>query len=263
MSEQDRDMKDEYDSESAFVDKNLKRYAEAAYEQIAHTFLGENADTLRERFEIVMRRGADQSGNIIPTAIYDAAKDGITLIVEPEPVIEYASNLTDEINHEVEEADMARVLVGSGVARTILGYKTAYSDLTGTANRQRYMELICSKEHLWEETATFDDTYGTNLRLAVERMGDDQIPRVNMLRFAIGASLRYMSDVPQLQRALVDRQREELINLEAGRDSNLRLNVAWLMTDNAYRIYDDCLPEIEFAFSFPMSPAEEQQFIDY
>ena len=253
----------EGDGERAFVESTLRQYSFIAYDQIAPVFIGDESHDLRERFKVEVVQDENQDRDCVPVARYTPNKKAISLIIDADIVMNYASELTDEMHHDVEEADVARILIGAGVARTILGYKTTSADITTEAKRNRYMELLCSKTRLWDEADLFDAEYDTNLRQAVERLGDEQISQINFLRFAFGASLRYMSDVSQLQQSLVKRQREELALLESGRAATLRFNLGWLDSANAFAIYDDELPEIEFASSFPMSPAEEQEFIDY
>lgn len=248
--------------ERVFEHEQLIEYAENALEQLAPIFLGENTGELLDHLSVELRL-TDQQGAIVPTARFDSISRKLAIIIEPETVLGYADDLADEINHGIETADIAHMLVGAGVARTILGWKTTGAGLHSAKTADLYKELICKKDYLWEEVSKYDDIYGTDLRRAVERLGDAQTLRVNWMRFSIGASLRHTSDIPQLQHSFVEHLRTELIEKENVRANDLHLNLGWLEADSAFALYDDNTPEIELAFSFPMSPAEEQRFLDY
>jgi hypothetical protein len=248
--------------EKFYIQEQLLEYAEAALTQLAPIFLGDNTGELLDHLSIKLRLN-DQKMSMIPTAQFDIETRNLEIIIEPEAVMEGAEELADEINHDIGRADVARMLVSTGVARTILGWKTSASGLDNEKTADIYKELICNKDYLWEEAARLDDTKDTNLRRAVERLGDAQIMRINFMRFAIGASLRLTSDVPDLQQAFVHHMRDELSEKENLRSKELEMMLGWLEADNAFRIYDENTPEIELAFSFPMTPAEEQRFLDY
>lgn len=250
------------DSEKTFEHEQLICFAEHALDQIAPVFLGDKVSMLRDHlsFEI---RNEKAKGNIIPTASYSNQTGRLEIIIEPDSIMSYAEEVADEINHGIEEADIAKMLVGAGVARTVLGWKTIGSGLHDPQAVENYKELICKRDYLWEAVSEYDDTEHTNIRAVVERLGDDQLQRVNWLRFSIGASLRYTSDNTQLQQAFVKYLRTELLQKENERKNDLEFNLGWLETDSAFAMYDDQTPEIELAFSFPMSPAEEQRFLDY
>lgn len=248
--------------EQLFEQEQLLRYAENAFNHIAPVFLGDKAEEMREHLSYEIRR-QDLRGTIVPTASFNNQTRILSVIVEPDTIMAYADEIADEINHGIEEADIARLLVGAGVARTILGWKTMGTGLHDPKEADRYKELICKRDYLWEEVSQYDDANQTNIRAAVERLGDDQLLRVNWLRFSIGASLRHTSDASQLQQAFVKYLQAELMQKENERKNDLHFNLGWLETDSAFDLYDDQTPEIELAFSFPMSPAEEQRFLDY
>lgn len=250
------------EGERLFEQQQLIRYAEDSLEELAPIYLGENTGVLLDHLSIKLRL-EDQQGALIPTAYFNSCSHKLEIIVEPDSIMGYAEELADEINHGIGQADVARVLVGAGVARTILGWKTTGAGLSNEQTADLYKELICMKDYLWEEVSRFDDKQGTNVRKAVERLGDGQTMRVNFLRFGTGASLRLTSEVPELQQAFVYHMREELSEKESLRAKELKMNLGWLEADSAFRIYDDDTPEYELAFSFPMTPAEEQRFLDY
>lgn len=249
-------------AEIAFEHDQLRQFAEVAFEHIAPIFLGDNVDTLREHISFGIRTNTER-GNIIPTASYDGQSNNLAVIIEPESIMEYAVEVADEINHGIEEGDISKLLVGAGVARTILGWKTLGAGLDDPMSVDNYRELICKRDYLWDAVSEYDDVNETNLRAVVERLGDGQLQRVNWLRFSIGASLRYTTDITQLQQAFVSYLTTELMQKENERKNDLEFNLGWLETESAFAIYDDQTPEIELAFSFPMSPAEEQRFLDY
>ncbi len=249
-------------SDQQFEQEQLIYYAHHAFDHISPVFLGEKAEELQEHLSIEMRTDKIK-GNIIPSASYKNQTKALTLIIEPESIMVYAEEIADEINHGIEEADITRMLVGAGVARTVLGWKTIGAGLHDPKVADRYKEKMCDRSNLWDEVSEHDDVYSTNLRAVVERLGDEQLQRVNWLRFSIGASLRYTSDTTQLQQAFVQHLKTELQKKEYDRKNELGFNFGWLETDSAFAIYDDQTPEIELAFSFPMSPAEEQRFLDY
>lgn len=250
------------DIEKLYVQEQLVEYAETALAQLAPVFLGDNTGELLDHLSIRLRL-TEQQMSMIPTARFDDCTGNLEIILEPEAIMEGAEELADEINHGIGQADVAKMLVSVGVAKTILGWKTTAAGLNNEKTANNYKELICNKDYLWEEVCRLDDAKDTNLRRAVERLGDAQTMRINFMRFAIGASLRLSSDVPDLQQAFVYHMREELSEKENLRSKELEMMLGWLEAESAFRIYDENTPEIELAFSFPMTPAEEQRFLDY
>lgn len=250
------------EAESDFQHEQTLMIGQAALDKMADIFLGVPATEVADRFSFRLR-SEERKGAFIPGAHYDHPTGKITVIIEPESVEEYADDISDEVNDGVESGDIVRVLIGAGVAKAILGWRTSQLGLDDEGAFRRHKEVICQKSDLWEAAAKFDDLHSSNIRRAVERLGDDELMRINWLRFSLGASLRYMSDVPNLQNSMVEHMQKELLSEETTRAIELQYNLGWQEPESAFANYDSKVPFIELAFSFPMSPSEEQKFMEF
>lgn len=250
-----------HNPESQFIIDQQVTHANQAFDVLAPQFLGDDeARVWSERFTIVMVND-NPKGEPIPTVRYDTRTDSLSVRIEPESVLSYAEEITAEQEDSMEPADIVRFLIGAGVARAILAKRAL--PLQGTDQvdplRRQIQEALCDRTQLWEAADIYDDEEGTNLRCRVEKLNDEQITRINTLRFAFGASLTYLSDTLDLQIHMTDQFREKLVEIEEGRALDLRTALALLDSETAYRVYDDAAPEILYALSFPMTPSEELQ----
>lgn len=252
------------EAEREYERAQLLGYADEALTELAPKYLGDEGAVLRNMLTVKIRE-EDERGEAVPLTEYNRCSKQLIMHIEPNSTLEYAAEMQDDINHGVEAADIAKILVGAGIARCIVGWKASKSMGTTEEQQNRYKELLCSKEELWRACDAFDDQMEpedqaqVKLRRVVERLGDGQIIRINVLRFAFGASLTHLSDSMSLQQNMVEHMRSTLIDTEKQRQANLRFNIAWLERGSAFAIYDDATPELELAFSFPMTPGEELQ----
>lgn len=240
-----------------FEKQQLLSYAHQALKELAPIYLGDEYEVFQDALNFEISDVEDEGAEPVPLTRYDSPTKPLALRIVPAIVMEYAENLQDEVGHEAEAADIAKILVGAGVARSIAGWRATKSELTNEEKRNAFKELLCQKSELWTACADLDDKHGTELHKAVERLGDAQMIRINILRFALGASLTHLCDSIQLQRSIVEHMQEELIEVEVHRQVNLDLFMSWLDAKSAFAMYDDTMPELELAFSFPMSPGEE------
>lgn len=233
--------------------------AETSLKKLGHIYLGQEWVELQQSLKFEIRSGEGEQGQIVPLTRFDGRNNQLAMIIEPETIVDYAEQLEDEVNHGVEVGDIVKLLIGAGVARCIAGWKATKARLSQEQQADDFKELLCRKDELWAAADVFDtETERTVLRSAVERLGDGQIIRVNILRFAFGAALNHLFEPMDLQQLIIKHTREELMEKELLRQKELTFNLSWLTSDSAFSIYDDSTPELELALSFPMTPGEER-----
>lgn len=247
------------------AEKQLERLQEGEFEAYAHTaldelaelFLGDEADELKHRL-LVNINDRYLTGSVLPTIAYDMSCEAFMLNIEPTSISEYASEQIDEkVDEDVTVADLSKLLVGAGVARAILASKAAVLTRADLESKHRYHEKICQIGYLWEAVATYDDEHETSLLGVLERLGDTTTPQINVVRFAMGASLNYLTDIRSLQTKVPELFQSDLVTVETARETSLVYNLSILEGESAFEIYDGALPTMLWGLSFPMSPAEE------
>lgn len=151
-----------------------------------------------------------------------------------------------------------RVLIGAGVARCVIGWKLLpikyKHDFQGTEQLQSRLQdrtgLLSYAEH-------FDMSQGTDLETTLQRLPDDRIATINIMRFAVGASLTYSYEGINWQQQwapLIQRELKAALDL---RRMNLATALAIFEPDSAFTLYDDNAPDLFIALSFPMTQGEE------
>lgn len=244
--------------ERAFIKEQIADIANKSLEVLGPLYLDDQWESLRGslRYEIVDPN--NERGNVVPTVKWSSKDSAFILEIEPETILNFSEEISDMAGDEVMTSDVTRLLVGAGVARCILAWKTLPIGLVGDEKTKRhYQDLLCQGEPVWSAASKFDEENGTNLQMAVERLGDKRMPRVNVLRFCIGASLTHLSNVVNLQIVIPTHMQQELLIQEQARARELSIASAILDRENAFELYDDAVPDMLIAFSFPMSPAEE------
>lgn len=246
------------DHEARFTVEHLLEMGKRAAEVLGPIYLGEaDSEKLCAMLEPEIYEG-EPHGNVVPTLLYNSKTKKLHFRVELETMLQFAEQTAEELDNGVASADIVRLLLGAGVARSILAWKALpLRSLEDSPQRRKYQEQLCQKEPLWSAVNIFDEKQSTNLRMAVERLGDDQLTRVNILRFAFGASLTHLSDALDWQIQLPNHMRKSLMENEAGREIDLRTALAILEAESAFALYDDATPELLLALGFPMTPGEE------
>ncbi len=247
-------------SEAKFIQSQFREYAELALDKLPLQFLGDEAESLRQDVEVIYCEGSDK-GDVVPVVSCDFMQRKLLLIVEQGSILEFAEKFVEEAEtSDFSEADIVRLLVGAGVARSILAWKLLpiVGDDVTQEEKEQIQDRICDKKGLWELVDAYDTEHKTDLRPSVEKLNDDQVSLVNTLRFAIGASLDYLSDVHDVQievpKSFVFRLNEQ----ELARRLDLRTYMAILDQGSAYELYEDAAPLLSYALSFPMCPGEQQ-----
>ena len=237
----------------SFEHEQMVEYADKALLELAPKYLGDEALMFHSAMRFEVSQEEDDTAEAVPLTRYDNSRKRLAMHIVPPVVIGFAEKIHDDIRQGAEVADLTKVMVGAGVARAIAGWRATKSRLGTEQQRDNFKELLCRKSELWTACDVFDEQHGTKLREAIPRLGDAQIIRINILRFALGASLTHLNDSTHI----VARMQESLAESEIHRQTNLDLYMAWLDAKSAFVLYDDTTPELELAFSFPMSPGEE------
>lgn len=251
--------------ERNFIHDDFLSHATYSLDTLPELYLGELSQPFVD--SLVVNINMDFGvGNVMPTVSYDMGSDMLSLNIEPMSIIEYSEKLLagTEEDMDINVADLAKFFVGAGVARAILSRKAAALPTADQESRLRYTDKICDKTYLWKAVADFDDELRYphdekrfKLRTPVEKMGDDQVPTINVLRFVFGASLNFLSEVHDLQVNLPNLFRPELVEEEQSRAIDLNMNLAILDAESAFNIYHESPPYLLYGLSFPMTPAEE------
>ncbi len=246
-----------YGGERYDCDELLEMGRKAA-QVLGKFYLGEQeSENLQEVLKPELYEG-EPRGNIVPTLFYNSKDKKLHFRVEIDSILDFADQTAEELDDGIVSADIVRLLIGAGVARSILGWKTLpLRFLEDSPQRRAFQEQLCQKEPLWTATSAYDEEHGTNLRMTVERLGDEQITRINILRFAFGASLNHLWDAVDWQISVPNHMRKALAEREEERDIDLRTALGILEPESAFALYDDSTPELLLAFSFPMTPGEE------
>lgn len=245
-----------------FVTEELQRDFEMGKSVLGRVFLGETLSSeFMDKMVLDIREPEREKGHIVPTAHYNSQTRLIHLNLEQDSLVRYASELSEK--HNQSASDITRLFVGAGIARCLVAnllLPTKIREEVGGDTVETLKERLYDTESLQVDAEKFDMIHDTSLLKTVERMGDNEAGSINILRFATGMSLTYMSNVPSWQNEWAGMFQQELLEHEYGRSADLRLALTMLDADSAFKMFDDNLDHNLVAMSFPMSQAETMQF---
>ncbi len=252
------DSRESFSNDRMFHSDQIEWLANTASRELSVDFIGDEAEEFIDNLEVITDFESN-TGIIIPTVGYSRQNGKLNLKIEPNSINDFAEKtLSDyENDAEVSVSDLTRLFVGGGVARAILAWKSLKAKEIDYSASSPYIDKICDKRYLWEAVDKFDDNNGTTLRRSVEKLGDEQIPIINIYRFVTGVSLHYLNETIDLQSRIPETFRPILLEEEQSRVNDLKFNLALFEPNTAFDLYDKSAPQLMYALSFPMEPAEE------
>ncbi len=245
--------------EAEFIQHQLLRYFDSMKGTLGRFYFDD--DDERERFYGFIHpnfeeNSAREKGAIIPTISYTSRVNGFVVTLEPESILSAAEDLAERSH--TSSGDIAKLLIGAGVARGLIGWKTfPIQSNDNDLRRFDIQEILHDKEALFQIAEQIDPENEADITSSIARMGDSEILRLNSLRYAVGISLQHFTDALALQQSVAEIVKPELFADQVQR--SLDLKVAMAIMDNiqgAFDFYDDTVNHVLFALAFPASPAE-------
>lgn len=251
----------EQDTGEQFFLDHVNKIAILSLNELSQRFLGDDAAEFIETIRVVTDSESEK-GNAIPkVGMVNLENMRMDLVVETKALEDFADNAVDYATEGVliSKSDIVKLLLGAGAANAVLAWKTLHSIDKDFKEKIYYRDMICNKAYLWEAAASYDDDNDTSLRLAVEQLGDDQVPTINAIRFAVGVSLHYLNDSIDLQSRIPELFRPILVEQEESRAQNLSflLDTKVFTLESLFDLYNKSSPELMYGLSFPMEPGEE------
>lgn len=240
-----------------FLHNQFTQYFHTAKESLAQFYFDEAG---RQAFEdnVKMTIVSDiEKGSVVPTCSYSGKTNSFLVKIETD-TIEQASL---EYGTDIDESpgDLLKLFVGAGVARSLLAWKTLPIKLDESDPRRlEVQETLFNKQPLLALADRIDPCGDYALKTSVERAGEDEVSKINTLRFVFGVSLQHMTDVTNWQQNLPIKFQDLLLLDQRQRILDLKSYIAILdNAQDAFNMYDDTVDHVLFGLSFPMSPVEE------
>ncbi len=244
-----------------FVKEQMTVYFDRAKDKLSHFYFAADAD--REAFHNSVGLSFEserQKGALIPT-ISKSSEEGLVVKVEPDSLMELSEALTQDTGFS--PADVAKLLVGIGVARAMLFFKmpsTAFN--TDPSQIERFEEILYDDQSLLSQAYIADPKGEANLVETIGRLDHDDRLKINTLRFLAGISLQHLTDSLPLQHTIAKVFHPLLFGDQKKREMDYKMALVLTEdTEQAEKYYDSTVDHVLIALSFPMSPSETVRLI--